>query len=142
MHIRNRPVKSELQENSFLLAKYPFIGEELSKLRESLFIQCSHLADKTKVFQSHQIKWLGQTNTLAALFFDLWKGQSKELNGTSKDLDPIIDAKSARVIQEFIAANFTDKDGKKWEADDFKDYFSKSDKRDNIQKRIQLRYKK
>lgn len=135
-------LNSQLQEKSFLLSKYPFIDEELSLLRENLFILCGHLTNRVTVFQSHQIKWLGQTNTLAMLFYDLWKGQPKDINGTSKELDPIIDAKSARVIQEFIASNFTDKDGKKWEADDFKDYFGKSDKRERVQKRIQLRYKK
>lgn len=135
---------SQLKEKEFLITKYPFILEELSVLRQQLYIKCGHLGNSSLVFQSHQIKWTGSKNTLAALFWDLWKGQSKEINNRSTDLEPLIEAKSARIIQEFLAANFTDLNGKHWEAKEFDDYFKKGNEKERgeTQKRIRMLYKK
>ena len=118
------------------LEKYPFIVTILESTKE--YIQSHHgLTKKDSPIPPLQtplkIQWLGKTNVLTTLFYDLLNGQDKG--------DPYIHANKKDVMQ-FLIDNFLDKNGDELSESTVQSYFDKQEKKAKIGDRIELPNKK
>lgn len=87
-----------------------------------------------------KIQWLGKTNVLATLIYELWKGQDKVKSATTK---PLIKAEK-RDSEQLLLNNFIDSKGKPLTISTVSDYLNtnkdKALKRARIGVRIELEY--
>jgi hypothetical protein len=112
----------------------------------------SILLDKIKLFSSNlseiyltnptlsitKIQWLGKTNVLATLIYDLWQGQDK---GKEPSTRPLIQAQK-KDLEALLINNFIDAKGKPLTESTISDYLntSKPEKRPISNFRIKLNY--
>jgi hypothetical protein len=87
--------------------------------------------------QARKIKWLGNTNVLATLIYDLWKGQDKG-KGTSST-KPLLEAQK-KDLENLLINNFIDSKGNPLTLATISDYLnsSKPEKRAKKGVRIEL----
>jgi hypothetical protein len=87
-----------------------------------------------------KIQWLGKTNVLATLIYDLWKGQDKVKRASTK---PMIQAEK-KDLEQLLLNNFIDSKGKPLTISTISDYLNtnkdKAVKRARIGVRIELEY--
>jgi len=85
-----------------------------------------------------KIQWLGKTNLLTTLFYDLWQGQDKREEPSTI---PIIKAQK-KDLEALLINNFLDKKGKPLTVSTISDYLntSKPEKRAKQDVRIELKY--
>lgn len=131
----------ELGEKRFLTDKYPFILDELNKIKDSLILNFGYLISKKDNlnFGAHapKIQWLGRTNLLTTLLYDLWQGQD---NGSKlPSSKPLIKAQ-LKELTELLVNNFIDEKGSPMKASTISDYLntSKPDKRAKKGVRIEI----
>lgn len=91
-----------------------------------------------KNISTPKIQWLGKTNILATLFYDLWKGQDKGKQPSTKQL---INA-NKKDLEALLINNFFDEKGKQLTENTISDYLnsSKPEKRAKKGVRIELNY--
>lgn len=84
-----------------------------------------------------KIQWLGKTNVLATLFYDLWQGQDK---GKAPSTKPLIKAQK-KDLEALLINNFLDEKGKPLTESTISDYLntSKPEKRAKEGIRIELK---
>ncbi len=127
---------SKLKERKDL-SKYTCIEESLVEIKSSIYSKYSiHLplnlsTKETLAKPTHKIQWLGKTNVLVTLFYDLLNGQDKG--------EPLINYPKDE-LKQFIASSFLDKDGNELSQATIDTIFtpSKGDKRSKIGDRIEL----
>lgn len=118
------------------LDKYTFIVTTLESTKEyiqshyGLVKKDSHVSP---LQTSPKIQWLGKTNVLTTLFYDLLNGQDKG--------EPYIHATKKDVMQ-FLIENFLDKNGDELSESTVQSYFDKQEKKAKIGDRIELPNKK
>ena len=108
------------------------LTEELRFAQLAIVAKLQNLKDRILVLQPEsfissgngdKLKWLGKTNLLATLFYDLWKGQDK---GDGKKKAPLIECRSKKRMMQFISQNFVDRDGQEMSDGTLSDYFNSS----------------
>jgi hypothetical protein len=105
------------------LKKYPCIERALIEINESIKIKYG-LGDSSDSKPAHKIQWLGKTNVLTTLLFDLWQGQSK---GSKKPQSkPLIKAQK-KDLMDLLLNNFIDADGNPLKQSTISDYLSTSE---------------
>lgn len=77
----------------------------------------------TKAENTVKIRWLGQKNVLGTLFYELWKGQTKEEGISTK---PMIDVKEKNTLVDFIINNFVDSRNQEFSRDSLSGILSSS----------------
>jgi hypothetical protein len=132
----------ELLEKKFLTDKYPFILEELGKIKDRVnmafgYIISKSANQKSAAIHTPKIQWLGKTNVLATLLYDLWKGQDK---GKGKSSTPPMIKADKKDLEKLLLENFIDSKGEPLTIATISDYLntSKPDKRAKIGSRIEL----
>lgn len=134
-----------LEEDIFFKDLYSFFATDLRNRKEELVIKYNYLnevsllKDTKVVLQNHsnKIQWLGKTNVLATLLYDLWKGQDK---GKGKAVtSPLIKA-DKKDLEKLLIENFIDSKGEPLTIATISDYLntSKPEKRAKIGSRIEL----
>lgn len=90
------------------------------------------------ILPTPKIQWLGKTNLLATLFYDLWQGQNKHKEPSTK---PLIKAQK-KDLETLLINNFIDEKGKPLTESTISDYLntSKPEKRAKQGIRIELEY--
>jgi hypothetical protein len=85
-----------------------------------------------------KVQWLGKTNVLATLIYDLWKGQEKSKELSTK---PLLQA-SKKDLEALLINNFIDSKGNALTESTISDYLnsSKPEKRPKKGVRIELDY--
>jgi hypothetical protein len=123
---------------------YPFFHTDLKLLKENLIVKYSYLLGNIKVDANNtttnpKIQWLGKTNVLATLIFELWQGQEKGKN--IPNTLPMIKAQK-KELEELLLNNFLDKDGNPLKASTISDYLNSSKPESRAKKgtRIELDY--
>ncbi|MFJ1288431.1 hypothetical protein, partial [Acinetobacter baumannii] len=87
----------------------------LKSFKEDVVLKYAYLLDSasssTEVFSQPQpkIQWLGKTNLLATLIYDLWQGQNGKEKGNPNS-KPMIKA-DKKDLEALLLNNFLDKDG-------------------------------
>ncbi len=131
--------QNAIEKNSLLarLELYkPILIDKVSYLVQTL----------TEIYLSPQssptskIQWLGKTNVLATLIYDLWKGQEKNEEASTK---PMLKA-DKKELEQLLINNFIDSKGKPITISTISDYLStnkdKALKRAKEGVRIELKY--
>ncbi|SKD01821.1 hypothetical protein SAMN05660461_2313 [Chitinophaga ginsengisegetis] len=126
-----------IQEGRNWLNKYPIIIDTIASIKSYLHSKYG-LPDDTISFSKKKsnnpkIQWLGKTNVLTTLFYDLLNGQDKG--------EPYIHANKKDVMQ-FLIDNFLDKNGDELSESTVQSYFDKQEKKAKIGDRIELPNKK
>lgn len=131
-----------LASKTFLINKYPFLLSRLSELKEKVEIKCSYLIPEKaemKVFEKPipKIQWLGKTNVLVTLIYDLWKGQDK---GKNKPSTPSLLKADKKDLEKLLTENFLDSKGNPLTIATVSDYLntSKPEKRAKEGVRIEV----
>lgn len=100
--------------------------------------------EQVEIRSTPKIKWIGNKNQLATLFYDLWKGQPKTDSVIGKRrLRNLIDATTSKeTLMAFIEDNFVDSDNKPFMRATLSGVFSKSKSKldDKAAERIDLNY--
>jgi len=106
------------------LEKYPVIIETIKAIKNHLHLKYG-LSDNLNIVSNKKginpkIQWLGKTNVLTTLFYDL-------LNGIkSENIQPLIKA-TTKDIEKLIVENFIDQDGNEFQMEStIKDYLKPS----------------
>ena len=139
---------AELQLLQIAITNFEFsnTNEKLKNIlseRVKSFIQIlgNIYLNTTSLGNSSKIQWLGNTNVLATLVYDLWRGQEKGKNETSTK--PLIKA-DKKDLESLLINNFIDKSGKSLTVSTVSDYLSsnveKAMKRAKKGIRIELLY--
>jgi hypothetical protein len=123
---------------------YTFFAADLKQLKENIIIKFSYILGDFKIAteietSNPKIQWLGKTNVLATLIYDLWQGQEKGRNEASTI--PMLKAQK-KDLEELLLNNFLDKEGKPLKASTISDYLnvSKPESRAKEGTRIELDY--
>lgn len=132
-----------LSADSFFNDEYHFFITDLENIRYILLKKYDFLrkgeASKsiTNSTISNKIQWLGKTNVLATLLYDLWKGQEK---GKGKPNTPPMLKADKKDIERLLIENFIDSKGQPLTISTISDYLnsSKPEKRAKIGTRIEL----
>lgn len=125
-------------EKNYFEARYDTYKSILSD-KVSQFIQALtqvYLSDRSS--SSPKIQWLGKTNVLVTLIYDLWQGQDKIKEPSTR---PIIKALK-KDLEALLINNFLDEKGKPLTESTISDYLnsSKPEKRAKKGLRIELSY--
>ncbi|HEV8505295.1 MAG TPA: hypothetical protein VGQ53_07850 [Chitinophagaceae bacterium] len=110
--------------------KYPFFKDDLENIKSDSLEKFRYLdpvdsmpseikiesGKPDKETATYKIKWKANINVLSTLFFDLLNGQDKN--------PAIIEAGSAKVIQDFLIDNFIDAKGKPLSKSSIETHFS------------------
>lgn len=125
-----------LEENN----KYELSKSIINK-KAKLFLARLELSflKHTPLAIQNKIQWLGKTNLLTTLIYDLWQGQDKGSKVPSTK--PLIKA-TKKDIENLLINNFIDEKGKPLTISTISDYLntSKPETRAKIGKRIELDY--
>lgn len=131
------------------------VNKELEKYRIPILdshialinsIKDTYLSDEMpKDLRQPKIKWLGQTNQLGTLIYDLWQGsKGKDADGKLKQYPPLLSA-TKEDLMALIENNFTDASGNSISHSTLSGILntSKSKLKDKAsgEKRIELKYK-
>jgi hypothetical protein len=135
---------TRINENKTLNKEYPAFLTLLKSFKEDVVLKYAYLLDSasssTEVFSQPQpkIQWLGKTNLLATLIYDLWQGQNGKEKGNPNS-KPMIKA-DKKDLEALLLNNFLDKDGNTLSASTVSDYLnsSKPEKRAKRGARIEL----
>lgn len=115
------------------LERYPIILETIKSIKTHLHskygLPDNNVPPSIKKGNNAKIQWLGKTNVLTTLFYDLLNGQDKG--------EPYIHANKKDVMQ-FLIDNFLDKNGDELSESTVQSYFDKPDKKAKIGDRIEL----
>ena len=126
--------KGIISEFNFLIKKlsqynYPYFCNHLSQCKNEIIDSFQYLEDgintSNKRNSTPKIQWLGKTNVLATLFYDLWQGQGDKGKNMPKT-KPKIKAQK-KDIEELLMNNFLDSEGKPLTLGTISDYLSTSD---------------
>ncbi|MEP6683931.1 MAG: hypothetical protein ABJA35_11755 [Parafilimonas sp.] len=122
---------------------YLFFADDLEILVKDIELRFKELTEaglSGKINKASKLRWVENTNLLATLFYELWKGQEKLRGTTTK---PFIEATKAQ-MKEFLINNFVDKDNNPLSEKTIDDYLnsSKVEKRAKQGIRIELDYSK
>jgi hypothetical protein len=125
-----------------LASKYPqynYFIEDINEVMEELEVHLKinempkegDISPGVNSFKNPKIKWLGKTNVLTTLFYDMLHGQDRRsslIEATQED------------IKDFLMNNFLDADGKEMTLDTVVTYMrpDKVDKRAKIGDRVEL----
>jgi hypothetical protein len=138
--------KNKKQEIEFYIAKltadlrnYPFFATDLNQVILDIEIRFKELTDSSPSIDNTvntKLKWLGTTNQLATLFWDLWKGQENREGQTTKSM---IDT-NKNDLMAFLINNFIDKTNEDLKPSTLSDYLNqaKPDKRAKEGVRIEI----
>jgi hypothetical protein len=120
------PVKLELYK--------PILIDKISHLIQTL----NEVYLTSKNLSTQKIQWLGKTNVLVTLIYDLWQGQDKIKEPSTK---PLIKAQK-KDLEALLLNNFIDKNGKPLPESTVSDYLnsSKPEKRAKKGVRIELEF--
>jgi hypothetical protein len=130
----------ELLEKKFLTDKYPFILDELRKIKDSLNTSYGFLIPKkgnvnSTIIHKPKIQWLGKTNLLTTLLYDLWQGQD---NGSKlPSSKPLIKAQ-LKDLTELLVNNFIDEKGNPMKEKTISDYLNTSKPKKRAKKGVRL----
>lgn len=121
---------------------YPFFLNDLLLLKEDVLLKYQYMLTKevsSGIKTNPKIQWLGNTNVLATLIYELWNGQEKGKNQPSTK--PLIKAQK-KDLEELLINNFLDQQGKPLTISTVSDYLnsSKPEKRAKKNGRIELDY--
>ncbi len=124
-------------KNKEYLEKYPIILETIQSIKTHLHskygLPDNSIPLSNKKVNTPKIQWLGKTNVLTTLFYDLLNGQDKGeayIHANKKD------------IMQFLIENFLDKNGDELSESTIQSYFDKQEKKAKIGDRIELPNKK
>lgn len=133
---------SKLSDRASIADKYEFFINDMKILKDDIELKFAYLlpdlnTKKLSDSTTPKIQWLGKTNVLVTLIYDLWKGQDKG-KGNAHTL-PLIRADKQDLIQ-FLSDNFMDEKGEALKANTLSDYLntSKPEKRAKKGTRIEL----
>ncbi|MBI1341734.1 MAG: hypothetical protein GC171_02240 [Terrimonas sp.] len=124
------------------------LAKDLNPYREKVIAKLqtciTHLNDTfiqspiSKSNNTPKIQWLGKTNVLATLFYDLWQGQEKGKNNKTK---PLLKTQKNE-LEALLLNNFIDVRGEPLTINTISDYLnsSKPEKRAKVGVRIELGY--
>lgn len=132
-------LQTAIEKNS-LPAKFelykPILIDKISRLSQTL----NEIYLTSQSLSTPKIQWLGKTNVLATLIYDLWKGQDKIKRASTK---PMIKAEK-KDLEQLLINNFIDSKGKPLTISTVSDYLNtskdKAAKRARIGVRIELEY--
>lgn len=132
-------LQTAIEKNSFS-AKFelykPILIDKISHLIQTL----NEIYLTSQNLSTPKIQWLGKTNVLATLIYDLWKGQDKIKRASTK---PMIKAEK-KDLEQLLINNFIDSKGKPLTISTVSDYLNtskdKAAKRARIGVRIELEY--
>lgn len=134
-----------LSADSFFNDEYHFFITDLENIRNILFKKYDFLRkgeakkSNTNSSTNNKIQWLGNTNVLATLIYDLWQGQDK---GRGKPSSPPMLKADKQVLERLLTDNFLDSKGNPLKLDTISDYLNTSEvknvKRAKAGKRIEL----
>lgn len=127
-------------EKNSLAAKFelykPILIDKILNLSQTL----NEIYLTSQSSSTPKIQWLGKTNVLATLIYDLWKGQDKIKRASTK---PMIKA-DKKDLEQLLINNFIDSKGKPLTISTVSDYLNtskdKASKRARIGVRIELEY--
>lgn len=103
----------------------------ISYLNENYFSNPVNTLDKNP----QKIQWLGKTNILATLFYDLWQGQDK---GKGVAATPSQIKAQKKDIEALLINNFIDSKGKPFTASVISDYLNKSKPEKRAKKGVRI----
>jgi hypothetical protein len=122
------------------LKKYTSIEDTLIAIKESIIakynlpVHESSIVDAKKA--NPKIQWLGKTNILTTLLFDLWQGQSK---GSKKaQTKPLIKAQK-KDLMDLLLNNFIDADGNPLKESTISDYLNTSEEKSTSKAKLGVR---
>jgi hypothetical protein len=132
-----------LNTDTYFNEEYHFFITDLENIRNILLNKYDFLrkgqTNKSIANSStnNKIQWLGKTNVLATLLYDLWKGQEK---GKGKPNTPPMLKADKKDIERLLIENFIDSKGEPLTVSTISDYLntSKPEKRAKIGIRIEL----
>ncbi|OYZ00989.1 MAG: hypothetical protein B7Y37_08820 [Sphingobacteriia bacterium 28-36-52] len=132
-----------LNTDTYFNDEYHFFITDLENIRNILLNKYDFLrkgqTNKSIANSSanNKIQWLGKTNVLATLLYDLWKGQEK---GKGKPNTPPMLKADKKDIERLLIENFIDSKGEPLTVSTISDYLntSKPEKRAKIGTRIEL----
>lgn len=132
-----------LNTDTYFNDEYHFFITDLENIRNLFFNKYDFLrkgqTNKSIANSStnNKIQWLGKTNVLATLLYDLWKGQEK---GKGKPNTPPMLKADKKDIERLLIENFIDSKGEPLTVSTISDYLntSKPEKRAKIGTRIEL----
>lgn len=135
---------TKMDKTKVLNKEYPAFLILLKLFKEDVVLKYAYLLDSTssstKAISQPQpkIQWLGKTNLLATLIYDLWQGQDGKEKGKPNS-KPMIKA-DKKDLEALLLNNFLDKDGNTLSISTVSDYLnsSKPEKRAKIGARIEL----
>lgn len=134
---------AKLSKSKIITEHYSFFITDLQQLKEDIILKFSYLMpEQNTVVQANtksipKIQWLGKTNVLATLLYDLWQGQDKGSKAPSSK--PLIKAQK-KDLEQLLVDNFIDAKGKPLTIATISDYLntSKPEKRAKKGTRIEL----
>lgn len=132
---------SKLSKSKIFTEQYPFFITDLQQLKEDVILKFSYLIpEQNKVVQANtkstpKIQWLGNTNILATLIYDLWQGQDKGSKAPSSK--PLIKAQK-KDLEQLLVDNFIDAKGKPLTVATISDYLNTSKPKKRAKKGIRI----
>lgn len=134
---------AKLSKSKVVIEHHPFFITDLNQLKEDIILKFHHLMPERNIAVANSIKttpkiqWLGKTNVLATLIYDLWQGQDKGSKLPSSK--PLIKAQK-KDLEQLLIDNFIDAKGKPLTMSTISDYLntSKPEKRAKKGIRIEL----
>lgn len=124
--VKEYEIETELQ---------PYKDSLILKLNEFiLLLNHSYMNKAVHPSSNVKIQWLGNTNVLATLFYDLWKGQDKGKDPSTKAMF-IAEKKD---IEALLLNNFIDEKGKPLSPSTLSDYLNESKPNKRAKKGVRI----